>query len=118
MEVALYASLCLETPELLKGTTLEARKYLQDKVETAGHHVMAVVDLTIKRSEHCKALIGELKMLKDLMYPKKKENNKSLYEGIDAGDVGGDQDNGGSDDGQPDWGVESVLGDYIGAARV
>lgn len=102
MEAALNATLSLGEQESPKVTTFETRKRLQEKVEIAGHHVMDLLDLAMKGSDHCKALLGELKLLKDLVDPRKKEN-KSLYEGIDGVDASGGQDNGVSDDG----------GDYI-----
>ena len=101
MEAALSASLSLGDKEPPQNTTYEARKRLLEKVATAGHHVEDLLGLAMTGSEHCRALLDELKMLKDLVDPKKKEN-KSLYDGIDrvdaTGDTGGAQDDGGYDE--------------------
>lgn len=114
MEAALNASLRLGEQDSPKATTLEARKRLQEKVDTACHHVLDLLDSAMEASENCKAFLGELKLLEDLVDLTK---NKILFEGGDGGDVGagGGQDNGGSnDDGSgyyndeqqsSDWGI-------------
>lgn len=102
LDAALSASLSLGDQETPKATTLESRKRLLEKVATADHHIMDLLDLVMKESEHCKGLPGELKMLKELVDPKKE--NKSLYDGVDTEEPGGNQDGGGGGyDGQPAW---------------
>ena len=102
MEAALIADLRSGEQDSPEGTTLEARKRLQEKVDIACHHVLDLLDSTMKASENCRALLGELKLLKDLVDPKK---NKVLFEGGDGGNVGGSggQDNQGWNDDGGGW---------------
>jgi hypothetical protein len=62
---------------------------------------MDLLDLVTK-SEHCKVLLEELKLLKNLVDPKKREN-KVLYDGVDGEASGDDQGYGESYDEQPTW---------------
>jgi hypothetical protein len=95
VEAALNANLSLGDLEFPKPTILEARKRLLEKVDTACHHVVDLLDSAMKGSDHCKALLGELKLLKELVDPKK---NRNLFEGIEKEDAGDSQDSGGLND--------------------
>ena len=85
------AKLGLGDLELPKPILLEARKRLQEKVNTACQHVVDLLDSATNGSDQCKVLLGELRLLKELIDPKK---NRNLFEGV-GGDAGGGQDNGG-----------------------
>ena len=50
MEAAMNASLTLGDQETPKSATLGSRKRLQEKVETAGHHMMDLLNLVRKRA--------------------------------------------------------------------
>lgn len=92
MEAALNAKLDLGDLEPPKPIILEARKRLQEKVDTACQQVVDLLDSATNGSDQCKVLLGELRLLKELVDPKK---NRNLFEGVEGGDAGGGQDNGG-----------------------
>jgi hypothetical protein len=106
MKTALSASLSLGDQEIPRATTFESRKRLQEKLETSVHHVMELLDLVVEESDYCKALLGELKLLREMVDPKKKEN-KRLFEGVDGEAPGGGQGNGASYGGGNDEGYHN-----------
>jgi len=91
IEAALNAGLSSGDQETPKATTLESRRHLQQKVETSSYQVIDLLNRIMEKSEHCKALLVELKTLKELVDPQKK-GNQELYGGGDAGLSGSDED--------------------------
>jgi hypothetical protein len=69
---------------------------------TSGQHVIDLLGMVGKESECCKALLVELKLLRDLVDPKKKEN-KLLFDGVESEDGAGFQDDGGEGYDQPSF---------------
>jgi len=99
MKAFLNVSLSQGDNKSTKATTLAAWNRLQEKVETASNQIMELLKLATKDHEHCKALLSEVQLLKDLVNPDKPEN-KGLFEAGDGGVSGGKENKGGSNDGE------------------